>query len=425
MVNRVKMPKISIIKRVELLRPQEYILDNGIKLYSLSLSSQDIIKINFVFDAGKYYQMKSLTANLTVEMLKEGTKNYSSIEIANLIDYYGAFLELNSDFDFAEISLYSLNKYIDKLIPVLADIIKYPMFFDNEFEVLLRNKYNAYKVNNQKVMFIARQNFSKILFGDKHPYGMGESEESYKDILRNDIVEFYKKQYTYKNCRIYLSGKVNDDIVKLLNNHFGDKWGEGFQLNKDLKYKINPSDNKRHIINVPNVIQSAIRIGKITIDRRDADFHKLSIVTTILGGYFGSRLQKNIREEKGYTYGIGSVLIPARYHSLFIISSEVISEKSRLAVEEVYNEIEKLCNKEVSKEELERVKNYISGQILKSIDGPFAMMNIIKIIKEYELSDSYYDNYLETVNNIKPIDIIETAKKYIDINSLYELIVGR
>jgi predicted Zn-dependent peptidase len=155
------------------------------------------------------------------------------------------------------------------------------------------------------------------------------------------------------------------------------------------------------------------------------DFHSLTVLNTILGGYFGSRLMTNIREDKGYTYGIGSGMIPLKKAGYFFISTEVGVEVCNKAIDEIYIEINRLRNESISEKELILVKNYMIGSFLRSIDGPFALANRFKSIMEYDLDYSYYDDYISTIKNIKASDLLNLANKYLDPNSMTEVVAGK
>ena len=171
-------------------------------------------------------------------------------------------------------------------------------------------------------------------------------------------------------------------------------------------------------------MQSAIRIAKRTIGKSHHDFAKLHVVNTILGGYFGSRLMSNIREDKGYTYGIGSFVAPQKHDSYFGISTEVGADVSQKAINEIYKELESLRTELVSEEELNLVKSYLMGELLKSVDGPFSVAERWKGIILFDLDKSYFDNLVNTILNITPIEVRDIAERYLGSNDMYEVLVG-
>ena len=155
------------------------------------------------------------------------------------------------------------------------------------------------------------------------------------------------------------------------------------------------------------------------------DYIKLQILNTVLGGYFGSRLMKNIREDKGFTYGIGSAIIPLKNSAYFFISAETGSDVTFQAVEEIYKELRKLKEQPIPIEELDLVKNYKTGEIMRSLDGPFAISDLTKLTIQFDLDADYFSKYISVIRNITSSELQDLAIKYFNENDLYELIVGK
>jgi len=417
-------PEIQDIESLNIQKPQEIKLSNGVSVFSFDVSEQDFIKIEISFDAGTLYSDRALIAGITNKLLTEGTKKHSSAEIANGIDSYGGFFETSVTNDQASISLYTLNKHLEKTLPILAEVIQEPVFDENELNIHLAQKRNEFLVNSEKVGYIARANFPAIIFGESHPYGRILRMEDFDKVVRKDIIDFHRKQYLEGGFRIFIAGKLALNTFPLLEKYFG-----GMKPSEDQaevkKAEFKPSNLFMHNIEKPNALQNAIRIGKPIINRNHTDFNGLRVLNTILGGYFGSRLMSNIREDKGYTYGIGSGLMPLKEAAFFFITSEVKSDVSNLAIEEILKEIQMLQTQEVGAEELSLVKNYLQGNFQRSFDGPFALLDRFKEIYFSNLNYDYFESYIETVKNINSKTLIDLANKYWNIEELYKLNVGK
>ncbi len=424
-LNRKQQPKFKNIENINIPVPEKINLDNGIETYIINAGTQEIIKIDIIFNAGSWYQEKPLIATIVNEMLTEGTKSLTSQQIAEKLDYYGAFIHPNPTKDFGNITLYTLKKYLPETIKILDDIIKNPIFPEDELKTFLSKRKQQFQIELEKVTNIARREFNEQLFGENHPYGKKTKPEDYDLVNRKDVIQFHKRLYHSGNCKIILSGKIDDSDIKLLNQYLGSKdWSiktEAKSLNFDITYQ----PKMESFVEKENVTQSAIRLGGIIINKDHPDYHKLNVVNTILGGYFGSRLMKTIREEKGYTYGISSVLVSLKHAGYLVILSEVGANVAKNAIADVITEIKKLRLEKVSQQELDLVKNYMLGDLLRAFDGPFEISASFINIIDLGLDTNYYDKAIEAIRTIRPDEITLIANKYLHEETLIKTIAGK
>jgi len=424
-LNRNIQPKINLIDKINFFQPEMIRLSNGIPVYQINTGTQDVTKIEFIFNGGSWYQDKHLISRFTNKMLKEGTKNYTSKEIAEKIDYYGAHLESSAEPDNAYVSLYSLNKYIKYILPILEEVIMHPIFPENELKTKTQNQKQKYIVNSEKVNFLARRKFNELIFGEGHPYGKLFDADDFDKIENSDLIKFHNKHFLNQNYKIIVAGKIPAGLIELLDKHFGKYNGDSNSLNSKKAISETPGSNRFVHIKRDDAVQSAIRIGKTLFNKKHPDYIKLKVLNTVLGGYFGSRLMTNIREDKGYTYGIGSALVSLQHSGYFFISAETGSEVTKKAIEEVYHEIRVLQEDKIPEAELGVVRNYMLGSLLSSIDGAFALADNYKSLLEYGLNLDYYKDFIEIINNISAGELRDLAQKYFDLDSLFELKVGR
>ncbi len=421
-LNRAIQPKIAKIENLDYQKPERHYLDNGIPCYLINSGSQDLIKIDFIFKAGPLYQTQNLSASLTNKMLTQGTTKYSAFEIAEQMDSHGAYLDTNINKDRATISIYCLNKHLTKLLPILKEIIYEPTFPEKEFQTLLNKSKQEYLIELEKVKFLAAIHFSKTIYGPNHPYGKVAELFDYEKIKLHDLESFFKDHYTTDRCTIIATGKLPENLTEILNTTFNTKTISQRKSDfVDTNFNYQPG---KHKIVKKGSLQSAIRIGKPTFNRLDRDFPKFNLLNVILGGYFGSRLMSNIREEKGYTYGINSNIYSLQHSGYFSIVTEVGSNFSEAALHEIYKEIHKLQSQKVPEDELELVKNYITGQIIRSLDGPLALSEKIRVQIMNDLPDTYYKDFVQEINQTDADDLIFIANQHLDTESLTELVVG-
>lgn len=411
-VEKLYFPKVNSLK-----------LDNGIETYYFHSAEIEIIKLELLFKAGSKHQQKLLSAYFANALIKNGTSKLSADQIADTVDFYGAYLESENHRDYSSIILYSTTKYLENLLPLLQEILTDAQFPEKEFSIFKKNKMQKFKVNSEKVDYLASKHFNTILFGKDHYYGASAWLSDFENLTREDVYSFYRTHYVNEEFTIIASGNVNENTLKLINKYLGNILVDDTPIVLD-KPTLVTSSEKKHYIKKEGAIQSAIKIGKPLFTRNNPDFFDALITNCLLGGYFGSRLMSNIREDKGFTYGIYSALIPLSDAGYFEISTEVGKEVTNDALTEIYKELNLLCNEEVPKVELLQVQNYLSGKLLKSLDGPFSLAERFKIVHLHGFDMSYYHNYLISIKNITPAKVKEMAQKYFSKENMIELTVG-
>lgn len=425
-LNRTVAPAFRAIEHIHIPQAESQKLSNGIPLYLINSGSQELMKIEFIFKAGMYFQAQPLLASSTNNLIETGSKNYTANQISERIDYYGGFLELETGHDLASITLYTLNKYFNETIGVLQDILLYPSFPKDEFAIYINNKKQKHLINSQKVSVLVRRRFNELLFGENHPYGKDAKDEDFDKINTEIIRKFYNEHYNSKSCTIVVSGCIPKQLPAKLDLLFGtNHWGSNDENTFVSPEKISTTHQLHHVVQKDDAIQSAIRVGRILFNKTHDDYFHFQVLNTILGGYFGSRLMANIREDKGYTYGIGSALSSLKNAGYFFISTEVGADVTQKALDEIYKELKILRDDLVSEEELTTVKNYILGQFLRSVDGPFALADKFKGIWQYNLSYDYYDNYFAAVNNVTAAQLRDLANKYFQEKDMIECVAGK
>jgi len=424
-INRKITPDFKVVEKIDIPKPEKIVLDNGIETYIIKSGSQDILKIELIFNAGSWFQNKPLIASFANEMLIEGTKKLSSQLIAEKLDFYGAFIHTQPTKDFGNVSLYTLRKYLPETIEILHDIIVNPIFPEHELSTFVNKRKQDFQIELGKVTNIARREFNQQLFGSDHPYGKKAELIDYENIDRDDILQFHQMSYSPSNCKIIISGKVLDVDIKLLNKTLGTKSWKDQNVRNIKNIEIEPVSDFENISTKPDAKQSAIRLGNLIVNKDHPDYLKLNVANTLLGGFFGSRLMKTIREEKGYTYGINSVLVSLKNASYFVILSEVRSEITKNAISDILLEIKKLRTKKVNSDELNLVKNYMLGHLLRSFDGVFEISSNIRSLIDLNLDIDFYNRTIETIKNITPSEINYITNKYLHEETLIRTIAGK
>ena len=426
MIDRTLQPRILEPEQLAVQMPERMVLSNGIPLNVLNAGENEVVRIDFLIKGGRWQQVQPLQALFSNRMLREGTRRFTAAEIADRLDYYGAWLELSSASEHAYLTLYSLNKYLPETLDVLESIVKEPIFPEKELGVIIDTNIQQFLVNSSKVDFLAHRGLLKAVFGERHPGGRLVQEEDYHRITPSVLRDFYNRYYHSGNCSIYLSGKVTDECIRKVEQLFGSEpFGTGFRKPEKKEYLPVVSEEKRIFIERPDALQSAVRMGMLSLDRNHPDYLKLRVLVTLFGGYFGSRLMSNIREEKGYTYGISAGVMPYPGQGVLAVNAETANEFVEPLIAEVYHEIDRLQNDLVPAEELSMVQNYMSGEMCRSYESAFSLADAWIFVQISGLRDSYFTDALDAVKNVTPEEIRELAGKHLCKEKLKEVISGK
>ena len=424
-MDRTIQPEIQPLKNFHIQTPVRTTLPNGIPLTVINAGEQEVVRMDVLFSGGRWQQSQKLQALFTNRMLREGTTKYTAATIAEKLDYYGSWLELSSSSEYAYITVYSLNKYLAKTLEVVESMIKEPLFPQKELQTILDTNIQQYLVNTSKVDFLAHRSLLKSLYGEQHPCGKIVMEEDYHTITPEVLREFYERHYHSGNCSIFLSGKVTDDIISRVTDIFGIPFGQ-YQLQMPKSsFPFAAIPEKRIFTEREDAMQSAVKMGCTTITREHPDYPKLRVLMTLFGGYFGSRLMSNIREDKGYTYGISAGVVFYPDSGLLIVSTETDNEYVEPLIQEVYHEIDRLHLDPVSAEELRIVRNYMLGEMCRSYESPFSLSDAWIFIATSGLDDDYFSRSLLAVNEVTPMEIQDLAQRYLCKETLKEVIAGK
>jgi predicted Zn-dependent peptidase len=423
-LDRSLTPALARVEQLNILQPQKLSLPNGIPVYVFSGLQQDAVRIEWIFNAGKWYEQNTLQSSMAARMMKEGSKAYPSHEFNDLLDFYGASVKAHGGADTASFQLYSLNKHLAPVLQIVEEVVKSPLIDPRDLEIVTQSNREQLKVNMMKPDYLADKAFTESLYGSKHPYGHELELEDYDNITRDSLLSFHKQFYTASNCSIIVSGNINDQVIKLLERFFGGADWLGAPATVSAHLELDSAERLVKYDAIEGSYQSAIRIGKKLFNKTNTEYQELSVVNTILGGYFGSRLMSNIREDKGYTYGIYSGLNSMRHGGHFIISTEVGVDVRQAAIDEIYTEMSRLQEEPVDSEELDLVRNYMMGRLLNGLDGPFKVAGMYKGLYIYDLDIDYLYSLVDAINTITPERIQELANKYFDPATMHEITVG-
>lgn len=418
MIERKIAPEIKQIEKINFISPDKFLLSDNASFFWMKEVPNDTARLDFTFDAGTVRD-SNLISSLVAGLLFSGTAKKSSTEIHNELDYLGAFFDVGLSHESVMVSFYALNKNMLAVFKIFEDAIENVIFPQNEIDELIRERKQKLQVNLEKVGFLAQREFQKNLF-DGTDYARQIQLQDYDAAKRTEILEFHNKNYKKGLRKVVLVGNLDKSDVNLIIES-SKKWAQTnsqvFESNFKNKIGVSTIEKK-------DAVQSAIRIGKTLFNKNHQDFIGISILNTILGDYFGSRLMKNIREDKGYTYGINSMEVELARSGYFLIGTEVGTNQKDLAIAEIKYEIERLQNELIPNAELDLVRNYLLGQLLKGADGPYAMSDLFLSVDAYNLDFTFYDEYIDKIQNIEPKELQELAIKYLNWDTMSVVTAG-
>jgi len=427
MLNRTIAPPIKDARDFNLQLPlyRKQVLSNGVEVYAIDLGNEEAMMISWIFDAGNWHEKKNGVAAAVSALLKNGTSRRTAFQISEHFEYYGAFLSRASHHETADVTLHCLTRHLPELLPVIAELIADSTFPEEELSIYKKNASQRLQVNLKKSDFVAGRLIESYLYGFDHPYGRYSMLEDFQHFGREDLLQFYERHYRQGACRILVAGKLPASLSQDMERYFG-----GMPLHAPVAQDpstwpaIRPAAEKKYnVVNDPDGVQGSIRMARNFPNRHHPDFQKVQVLNNVFGGFFGSRLMTNIREDKGYTYGIYSYLMNLRQESALMITTEAGKEVCRATIEEVYKEMELLREELIDEEELAMARNFAIGTILGDLDGPFQVASRWKNLILNGLNEQYFYEGIRIVKSITPEELRELARKYLDPEAFFELVV--
>lgn len=426
MIDRSIQPALNELEKLTCLPPERGVMDNGMPLNVIRTGQVEMVRMDLVFGGGSYHEKVPLQAAVTNRMLREGTRSFSAAQIEEKLDYYGAWLSLHVGDECSVVTVFALNKYVNEVWNIIESIVKEPIFPEREYRVLMENKLQQYWVNATESDYLANRYFDLALLGKEHPTGRGVTAAAYWGLKREQAVAYYNRYYNAANCSVYLSGLVTDKVVETTKRVFGSgHWGDTTQKADYRKVLPVLAGEKRLFVNREDAMQNSLRLGELSIGYGHPDYMGMRVLIDLLGGYFGSRLMKNIREEKGYTYGISAQLLNRPGTGVLLIASEADADYTEAIVREVRHEMEVLQQELVPQEELNMLKNYLFGRLCRRLEGGMALADVWMALDLNGLGDDYYKRMDRVRVEITAAQLRELACLYLKPNELTEVVVGK
>jgi predicted Zn-dependent peptidase len=421
MLDRSIAPAAFPVEKVLFPTPSQFTLSNGIEVWVVSAGEQEVFKFELSTQAGAIHSSLAGLAGMTASLMKRGTSAHSAQEIHQKFDFFGAFWDIQASLDQGTFTVYGLNKHFISLIPLVAEILQDALFPAEEVEKEIEIERQKTKLSWEKASYVASQKFRAQIFPND-PYGRFTVADDFDALDQKKLLQQYESTWKTQKPVIFLSGKISEEQIKFLDQTLGQiKFSSPVIYIPALQAASKPLKIREE---KEGSVQSSIRFGLSAISRIHPDYFNFSLMNTVLGGYFGSRLQKNIREDKGFTYGISSSLAPYPRGAYWVVGTDVNGENVQATLEEIKKEINILQNDLVPQEELDIVKSYLLGSFTGELTQAFDIAEKVRIIQLDGLVPDYYDQFQDHIQNIKAQDIRDMAAKYLNLDQMHEVIVG-
>lgn len=418
MLDRTSAPSFVPVTSFHLPSPQETKLPGGASVIQLGGVQQDVLKIELIFKAGKVQEQAPGISYFTAQLLEKGTRTKSSFQIADFFDSYGASIEITPGADYISVALYALSGNIKEVLPVFIELVTEPAFPQDGLDLAKSIFLQNLKINLEKNSYVASKLLRQNIFGASHPYGSSLEEEHVNALTRQHLENFFNECFSL--VEVYVTGSITPSLQETLISGFSR-----IRVVAPRNIAIESPDHKPFLqrLEKQDSIQSSIRLGKKSINRVHPDYASLVLLNHIFGGYFGSRLMKNIREEKGLTYGIYSSLTPFKKDAFLAIGADVNKTNLVMALSEIRKELSLLRDERISASELEIAKNHLLGSLQIETSNPFSVLDKIKTIRLNQLSPDFYSRLFSSLSVLDDGALQNAANTYFQ-DDFFEVSVG-
>ena len=416
-----RRPSIRIPERVDVPTARLATFGNGVRLYLLENHDQQVVRLSFVFGAGSSRQTTLFSATSAANLLSEGSDRFTARQIAEQLDFYGSYFDIAVDRDVVVVSFCALSKFVMPTLQTAEEILLRPSFPQQEFDSYRIKRRQRLEIERRKVDVRVREAFAAAMFGADHPYGISAPEAAYDTLTREAVVDFYRRHYTADNCFVVCSGDLSDEALAAIENICVQLPQSGDRNELHFPAMV---QTPRVRLEHAGAVQSAVRVGRMLFTRNHPDYVGMQVVATVLGGYFGSRLMRNLREERGYTYGVFAGMVNLDRAGYLAIATQVAEAAREDTLHQIYTEIERLRTEPISEQELSLVKNIMVGEMMRILDGPFGIVDVTIENVQCGTDNHAVERTVEAIRRCTPEDVQRLAEKYLRREDLVEVTVG-
>lgn len=422
-LDRSQKPEPGPAPKFNLGKAEQFTLANGLRVFVVENHKLPRVSFSLVLDNDPILEKENAGyVSMAGQLLRSGTTSQTKAQLDEAVDFLGATLSTSSSGAYAS----SLKKHADKVMALMAEVILHPSFPEEELEKLKKQTLSALEANKDDADAIAADVAQVLRYGKEHPYGEVVTEETVRNIDLTEIKQYYNAFFRPNNAYLAVVGDISKkEAEKLVKKYFG-QWKKGDIPSATYPIPSAPKETIVALVDRPNAVQSVISMTyPVELKPGDPDVIKSMVMNQVLGGSFSSRLNMNLREKHGYTYGAHSSLNSDRLVGSFRAGASVRNEVTDSAIAEFLHELKDIKQKNVTEEELQNVKNYLTGSFARSLENPATIANFAINIERFHLPKDYYINYLKNIDAVSLEDIQQMAEKYITPEKAYILVVGK
>lgn len=420
----MNLPTIYTVEKIKFPIPEVYTLSNQVAIYGFNGAKNDILRMDIVFDSGRWTEPAQLVAESVAKLFKSGTATVSSFELNEQIDNYGSTIHASSGYNTFTVSVYCMNRFLEPTLQLLNTCLTEIIFPQDEIALLQKNALSKLKIRKEKNDYLADVAFKKNIFGELHPYGYETTDFAIQQISQELLLQFYKTDLRAANATLFIAGKYGEQELLLIEKYLGN-WDANSTERTQREIIAQEGFSQKSIrIQKPNSVQASIVIGKEFFNKHHQDYAAFTLLNTIYGGYFGSRLMSNIREDKGLTYGIYSSVSTLKHSGIFSIQTDTNLENLEVCLHEIYAEMERLQNEVIADEEIKLARNYLLGKYLGRTDGPFNQIEVFKSYFIEKLPINKFEEFVEIIRQTDALSLQQLAQQYFTKDSMCEVVAG-
>lgn len=399
--------------------PSPLLLDNGTELNTVPIPGAGIVRMTITFKGGRWVEQKMLQSTLAADQIAAGAGSLCADTLSERLDFYGATLTAAAGIQSLVLTVTCMRRALPQVLPLLRDIITDPAYEQPLINIEKEELMFACKANRQNVTYMGKKLLQKSLLGDSHPLALSYSEEDVEALTRDAIKSYHHQFINMENAVIYVSGDVGDEVTSLINEHIDQKSDKPHTQTSVKRADTHTSPQQRHDVFIETeTAQSALYLGCMLPTRQSADYPAISLLRTILGGYFGSRLMTNIRERLGLTYGISADILHIPESALMLIATTTPYEHVDRCVEEIFKEINLLGNKPVANDEMDTAKNYLMGQFCRTTELTLSLPAVCLSLRESGSNLTAYTEMMKQIQKLTAEDLMLCAQKYLRTDNM-------
>ena len=424
-IDRTIAPDIHDMGSLSLPEAESVVLHNGLTMHYLSGGNAEVSRIKLLMPGGIAESPRPKLPEIANALLLEGTASHSGEELSDIIEHNGAWTGVDTSTHHSALSMYCLNDTYSTLLPLVREIVMSPAFDPEVTSHIVRNEAARLEVEQRKVLYRAGCAMKDLVYGAEHPLSAVSSPDDLLELTPDMIASAHSRRLDPSGMHVYLSGLLSDRMIAETADMFSSiPPHEPYPL-PPLKFPDHSSGERVHV-DMPESLQSGVRMMIPAIGRNHPDYVPLRIATIALGGYFGSRLMLDIREEKGLTYGITASLLGYRHSGFISISSQTDPSTVDLLINETVAEIERMKDPgSYTEDEVNRISRFVLSELAGVLDTPFTRMDFLQTRVTASTPEGYFAMQDSAARSLTPDVLAAMAQKYFDIDKLFIATAGK